>query len=195
MPATPPARIPIFHSAPLGGLTFGSRIAALLCFVSAILLTTPALSATVDEQVQAFLDSANRTDTLPVIVRLAEREDLARHRSGPRRERRRRMIRALKDKANRTQPILRRLLRNAGKDRARSLWSINALAVEVTPPLLRRLLRYRAVERVDFDDIVQLSGASGAPSGPVEWNLDMIRAPEVWSLGFEGEGVVIGISC
>jgi len=153
-----------------------------------------ALAATVHPDVRSFMDEAARADRLPVIVRLGDREDLAQHRTGTRRARRRRLVRALRDRANRGQAPIRRLLRRAGYDGSKSIWSINAIAVEAGPRMLRRLSTHPAVDRIDLDEVVTLqSGASGAPSAPVEWNIDMVRADQVWSLGFEGDGVVIGV--
>ena len=174
---------------------FGRQRRALAAAIAAVacqILGSAAKAASIDPVVEAILEQAHPTDELPIIVRLRSRDDVSKFRHYERRARRRETVRSLRKHASRSQRHLRRLMRRAGTD-VRNLWAINALALDARPALIERLARRQDVDRIDFDDVVVLSGSTGAPTSAVEWNLDLVRAPDAWALGFDGEGVVIGL--
>jgi subtilase family serine protease/subtilisin family serine protease len=142
-----------------------------------------------------------------VIVELADQADPHAAAAGhhDRHARRRAVKDALQDKAARTQGPIRGLLareRAAGRvQRAESLWIVNGLAVTATEPVVRALAARADVREVRPDRLLRRptpapasAPASGPSTAPAEWNIDRIRAPEVWAIdpAYTGVGSVVG---
>jgi serine protease AprX len=78
--------------------------------------------------------------------------------------------------------------------RFRSFWVVNAIAVRGDRSLVARLARRDDVRAIEPDRTFRAVAAttattsSAAPRG-VEWNVQKIGAPEVWALGFTGQGM------
>ena len=109
------------------------------------------------------------------------------------------VYRALKEVADRTQaPLLAYLAAEAQAGRAReirSFFSANALAVISAEPTLRGLARFPEVERIISAPILHIPeprlGVEEPQVQGVEWNIEKIRAPDVWAQGVFGQGVVV----
>jgi len=103
--------------------------------------------------------------------------------------------------AQRSQAPLRALLQVRGRPH-RAFWIANAIWVRGDATLVETLAQRDDVFRVLPNPSVHFQGPSinsvatndlpAAPTAGVEWNITNVRAPEVWPLGFTGEGVVIG---
>lgn len=83
----------------------------------------------------------------------------------------------------------------------RSFWIINAIAARVPRAELDALTRRPDVLRVVADAPARVElprpepadeATNGRAPSAVEWGVQRIRAPEVWALGYTGQGVVIG---
>ncbi len=78
-----------------------------------------------------------------------------------------------------------------------SYWIVNAVRVVGSQKLAGTLAQRPEVSRIDADDKVTLpKPAEGkrekAAADAVEWNIDRIKAPQVWDqLGVRGEGIVV----
>ena len=106
--------------------------------------------------------------------------------------------------ARRTQaPLLAALQdlsrRSPGKVEYRSYWVANLIWVRGGSDLVQTLALRDDVAHLYANPQVRLeeplaAGAQLAPNQPsgVEWNIQKVRAPEVWAQGFTGQGVVIG---
>ncbi|MQA24034.1 MAG: S8 family serine peptidase [Micromonosporaceae bacterium] len=97
--------------------------------------------------------------------------------------------------AARTQASARRLL---DRERAEytSYWIDNSLFVTGDADLARALAALPEVERIEADEPVTvpkpIAGDEEQRVNGVEWNVDRVRAPEVWSQhGVRGEGIVV----
>lgn len=123
----------------------------------------------------------------------------------PKSERRSRVIGELRSLAQKSQADLLadlRQLENARfAERIRPLWISNAVAVHLRADELPRLVgRHPEIERVHWDPPRAFSeiaddhqpGRSVAATDEMGWGLVDIHAPQVWSLGYRGQGVVIG---
>ncbi len=104
---------------------------------------------------------------------------------------------ALRTTAERSQARLRADLSAWGIP-YRSFFLVNA--IRVTGDLS---LAYRLAEREEVDRIVadpSFSGLDDPPPGPpgppavngIGWNIARVHAPEVWALGYTGQGIVVG---
>lgn len=119
----------------------------------------------------------------------------------------------LRGKAEKGQYVYRRLLEVAesSQQRARALlrqrqahfqsfFLVNALAIrQATAELLLEIAALPEVVQITLDPAVPLAPPQtndhDAPlrlRTGVEWGIAMIRAPEVWALGYTGQGVTIG---
>jgi hypothetical protein len=101
----------------------------------------------------------------------------------------------LRANADRSQARLRQLLR-ASKVDYKPFWIANAIRVTAGPKLLEKIAALPEVERVVADGRVQLPKPTPAQERAriqaIEWNIDRIRAPEVWStFGDRGDGIVV----
>jgi subtilase family serine protease len=197
--------------APIGrfaSLEYVDRLARAAAFAAAILASVSplAFAGTVNPDLEARLAALPADTQLPVIVELTTKADpgsaaLA-ARGLHRRARGSVVVGALRDHAERSQPAVKAQLAteqaNGAVQRVRSFWVFNGFAITANEKAIRRLAKRPDVREVRLDTpippprprpaTVALSAADGA------WNIQMIRAPEVWALGagYDGTGVVIG---
>lgn len=118
----------------------------------------------------------------------------------------------IRGKAEKGQYVYRRLLEVAesSQQRARvllrqrdayfqSFFLVNALAIrQATPEVLAEIAALPEVERIALDPTVTFAAPEQSTAVPthlragVEWGISMIRAPEVWALGYTGQGITVG---
>jgi subtilase family serine protease len=113
------------------------------------------------------------------------------------------IVHALREVADRRQGPLREYLNSqkakGAVKRVIPFWVFNGMAVTATEPLIRQLAARPEVWEIRLDSIIPLP--SPFPAGPnepsldYEWNIERIRAPEVWALDpdYNGAGSVVGI--
>lgn len=76
-------------------------------------------------------------------------------------------------------------------------WIFNGLSIRAVPAVIREIASRDDVEMVLEDYPLPLP--SVLPAQPLQtealyaWNIEQVRAPEVWERGYDGEGVVVGI--
>ena len=112
------------------------------------------------------------------------------------------VVEALRSMADQHQGPLREHLQKlqaaGAAERIIPFWVFNGFAVTATEPIIRSLASRPDVREVRLDvkiPVPSLSAARKAAPPPVtEWNLEQIRAPEVWALNpvYNGAGTVIG---
>jgi serine protease AprX len=150
-----------------------------------------------------LLSKTQVDDTRSVLVVLREQADLSgASEIGDRLERRQFVYEALREQAERSQEPLRRRLSEAGV-RFRSHWLLDMLEVEADAPLIDELVSRDDVALVAANRPARLArpvsfrdAESAAPklAEGIEPNVAKIRAPELWSRGFTGQGIVIGMA-
>lgn len=162
--------------------------------VSALLASLPAPAVrgeAIDPALRSALQSLAPDGELPVIVTLADRVDVDLYQGGDRKARRTELVRALKEKADATQKPLRAFLAEKGARRIVPLWIANGLAVSARADVIEELSRRPGVESVRLDATVAAPVETFGTAALPEWNLAMVHAPELWSLGYTGGGVVV----
>lgn len=120
--------------------------------------------------------------------------------------------RRIRGKVEKGQYVYRRLLEVAesSQQRARALlrqrdayfqsfFLVNAIAIrQAMPEVLAEIAALPEVERITLDPTVTFAAPEQRTAVPtnlragVEWGISMIRAPEVWSLGYTGQGITVG---
>jgi serine protease AprX len=133
-------------------------------------------------------------DRIAVIVEFTDRVNLLPFELKDRRKRHTGLMRALKAKSAQSLPRLDALLAQNAASARTPLWINNALAVTVPVRAIAALARHAAVDRVGLDAVVTLAGPPAKVAvnlGGPGWNIDVIQARAVWSLGQQGAGVVV----
>ena len=64
--------------------------------------------------------------------------------------------------------------------------NVPAVTLSVPPQAIRGLINNPNVERLEYDTKVNVAGV-------VEWDLETIQVPQVWSNGYSGQGIRIGV--
>ncbi len=112
------------------------------------------------------------------------------------------VVKALKDVADKSQvPIhayLRQQQAKGAVERIVPFWIINGFGITASESVIRNLASRPEVREIRPDAEIPLPNLtptdSPADSYVSEWNIDFIRAPEVWSMdpGYNGTGAVVG---
>ena len=156
--------------------------------------TVASASASLSPEVDARLRASDPSDTISVVVTMAEHVDLSRYTQG--RASASALIHDLKETARLSQaPVLAWLATNDLRERAQSFWISNCLVLEATPNQIVALAALPGIQSIEMDSGGGADGeiGSGAQETATDWNLNLIRIPEVWSaFGLDGTGVVVG---
>jgi bacillopeptidase F len=155
-------------------------------------LLSSSLEATVlTPELQSVLSSLSDQDEISVIITLSDKIDPRQIRDGGKSLLRSKIIKALRNKADVAQAPLKVFLEGRGARKLRSLWLINGMAVTAKPDVVRELTSFPGIEEIKLDETIQAPVVVQEVSAIPEWNLSAIRAPELWALGYTGEGVVV----
>ena len=130
-------------------------------------------------------------DEIAVIVSLADKVDPRQYQLADRRARDTRLVQALRAKAAASQGAHRVFLQNQGARQFRELWVINGFAVTARAAVIRQLASRPGIERISLDSTLQAPVTTFGSAAPPEWNLNAVGAPQLWSSGHTGSGVVV----
>jgi len=150
-----------------------------------------ALAAVIVPELAAELARLAPQDEIPVIVWMADRVDPRLYELADRSARDTRLVKALREKAAATQGPYRVFLQNQGARQLRELWVINGIAVTARASVIRQLASRPGIERISLDSTLEAPVTSVGGAAPPEWNLNAVQAPQLWSLGYTGSGVVV----
>ena len=145
---------------------------------------------------RVITDTANGGTTEALVV-LADQADLSPAAALPSKlEKGRFVVNTLRAVAAQSQAPLRAFLAQRGVP-YQSFYIVNMIKVTGNLALMQELAARSDVSRIDANPQVRTSlpipsgvDANAAPAG-IEWNVTRVRAPNVWSLGFRGEGRVV----
>ena len=94
-----------------------------------------------------------------------------------------------------------------------SLWIVNAISCAVIPDLIETIANFPGVKSVDWDEKVNMlltsekrntileelefistqKDKTSIDGRSIEWNIAKINAPQVWDLGYRGQGIIVAI--
>jgi bacillopeptidase F len=104
------------------------------------------------------------------------------------------LIHALKTRARQSQQPLHTLLDRHGIAEFRRLWLINGMALKASPAQIEEISRMPEVASIVVDQVIEIPEILPAQVlGPAEQNINQINAPQLWALGYAGQGVTVGI--
>lgn len=168
----------------------GGRIRTLsLCALLWLVLASASFGAEIGPELLDTVSKLGPGEKIPVLVRFKDHAETE-FSGGHGRTKREEIIRALKTK---TQDSVRAIAPHLISRRAvyKDLWIINGVSLKADAAMLSALSREPRVKAVTLD--AELPGpvvGYGYPAVP-EWNLSMIKAPELWSIGLTGADTVV----
>jgi subtilase family serine protease len=171
-----------------------------------MMMSAQAPNGRIHPALEQKLQKLSPGEKLAVIVELNEQarpsEVISKMRGAGRGERARAVINALRNIADKHQEPLKAHLRRQEAlgvaERVKPFWIFNGFAVTAPEPLLRDLASRPEVKEVRLDTRIPLPSLLRANRGVQavgnEWNIQTVRAPEVWGLdpAYNGTGAVIG---
>jgi len=166
-----------------------------------ILVATPALAGRLHPTLEQRLQESPTGEKLRVIVQMKEqarpRDIVPPKMKAPRKAKLRQLVTALKDHARRNQGALKAELEREQSlghvERMRPFWIFNGFAVTADAATIRKLAARDDVLEVRPDAEIPpppVPAEASGPTGTTEWNIEKIRAPEVWALNpaYNGSG-------
>ena len=151
------------------------------------LLAMNTQAGSLDPALEAAIADLNPGDPVDVIIRCEDPLDPG---SVPVKD----LIPALRNKANACETSLTNVLENTALEPPVTLWIINGIAATVPVASLNGLVHRAGVDVVYLNETVELPPEpAGAPGNPPNtfWNIDAIRATDLWGIGYYGTGVVV----
>jgi len=169
----------------------GVLSASVIGTVAYLLCCAESHAATMSPDLAVELANRGPQEELSVIVTLTDQVDRRMYKSLDRSQRNTRLVKALKTKAAVTQGLHRGFLNNNGARHLRELWVINGMAVTARASIIRKLASRPGIGHIRLDSTLQAPSTTFGVASPPEWNLNLVHAPELWSLGYDGSGVVV----
>ena len=171
--------------------TMQGSLAVLIGFCQMACAVSIAQAGVIHPLVREKVGDSAPGEEISVIVTLTDQVRLEQFRGRGIRSRRSGLIRALRDKAARTQKPLRKFLDSRNIGDIRPFWIFNGMAVTLPTDQVAELARQPAVKSLRLDTVHSLPSPLPASPAPAEWNLEAIHAPVLWDIGYTGTGVVI----
>ncbi|MES9971161.1 MAG: Calx-beta domain-containing protein [Candidatus Thiodiazotropha sp.] len=187
-------------------------------FITAViwsgLFFLPALSGAVGitANVDKLIAKIDYTSKIPVIVKFKKDNNIhnlrnlinkkhqyepsqSKSQSKQKKQLRRRLLTSLKEQLSTPKAKLAKTLRNHGvKTRLKSLWAINAVALEIPADLVDEIATMPDVERITIDMQLTMSeNRVDVLATESLWNLNNIKTEQLWQQGISGEGVTVAI--
>jgi len=136
---------------------------------------------------QKLVDSAPEIE-LPIIIKFIDNAPLALSKNTKnKKESRANFIRALRKRSDSALLQIKGLLEKNKIKKKRVFWNINAMAITATPTLIRQLAQHPAVKKIQYDRPLKAADMLLE----AEPNIGIIRAPELWSSEYRGQGMVV----
>jgi bacillopeptidase F len=163
----------------------------IFCLAFALFTGQAAWSAVFRPEFQSHLDAMNQDDEVQVIVTLIDQVNPKIYRKLSKKLRQKRLITDLRAKAVKSQKPLNKIISLFQGKKIRSLWMVNSIALTAKPRLINKLASHPAVSSVRLDAVITLFPQPMNSDALPEWNIDALGAPELWNLGYTGQGVVV----
>lgn len=162
-----------------------------LVFLVLFSLLPSAWSAVIRADLEEALKKLGAREEISVIATFSDKVRLEGLDAMTKRGRRAALIRALREKADLAQGPLHAYLEKRGVKRKASLWLIHGMAFTAPREVIEEVSRFPGIEEIRPDVAFRLPPFLTSVSATTEWNLAMIRAPELWAMGYTGQDVVV----
>ncbi len=148
-------------------------------------------AGTVDPNLASLIQTLDPAEEVALIVTLSDQVDLKKFKDKDKSLRRSKIIKALRDKADKSQVNLKKFLKDKKANKVISFWVFNGIAATIPANLVNELAGQSGVQSIQLDGTISQPQPALAGEAVPEWNLDLIRAPLLWGLGITGSGVVV----
>jgi len=149
------------------------------------------LAGTIGPRLEAVLSTLEPGDDVAVIITLSDQLDPKLFRDKNKKQRRIKLIKALKSKAEASQKELEAFLKGEKARRLISFWIFNGAAAIVPAGRVNALAQQPGVASVKLDAAVNAPEPTPAASATPEWNINLVNAPALWNLGYTGSNIVV----
>jgi subtilisin family serine protease len=178
------------------------------CVTLAVCFTAHSVIAelTIDDNLEAKMNEVGKDGTVSALIYLDSSADIkalsdsiSQNRLSFH-DRHKLIVETLQNEANASQKsILKKIgeLRTSGGiERVKTYWITNAIRIDATPSVILELSTHEDVNHIYLNYPIELvepvsTGPVGQDRGGVEIGIDAVRAPEVWAMGFDGDGVLV----
>ena len=161
------------------------RAVYLLVTISLLSFFTSTQAATITPRLEAALQELSDTDQVDVIVRMRNRVNLKNfdkvNRKLKRTAYRTQLLRDLENRNLSEHNALKARFSWLKNKKSKSLWIINGFAQSLSAAQIIELAQNPRVESIDLDAIITLATPVPSALAPTEGNLDMVKAPVLWS--------------
>ncbi|MGB6854704.1 MAG: S8 family serine peptidase, partial [Thermoanaerobaculia bacterium] len=166
------------------------RCAAVLLLLSPVAVSQ---AQVISPDLEDVLEDSDPGDKIAVIVTFVDKVDLTPFAASglPKGLLRAELVSALKGQAAASQAAVEDLLDAPEVTKRRSLWATNGVALTAPPGAIEGLAHNPNIESIRLDAILAARDPNGGKASATQWNLDTIRAPELWAMGHTGAGVVV----
>lgn len=173
------------------------RFALAVVAALALLATVhaPSQAQTIDPALEHAVAASPPEALLPVIVTLTPPTTSLKSIAPPsmtKEERRVRVLAELRNRAATAFPPLISQMQALGAVNIKRLWLVRSVAASVPAGSVNAIAKLSGVSIVRLDSTMVAPKPQSALAVTPEWNIAAIRAPDLWDLGFRGQGVVIG---
>ncbi len=142
-------------------------------------------------ELMTAIESAGVDEEFAIIIKLNDKINHRKFKKLRKALRRAKILKSLKQKANQSQVILQSFLKKNKARKLRKLWLINGIATTAKSSVIKRLAKQAGIAEIRQDQAITLSGAAIPAGTPSEWNIQMTGAETLWTLGYQGQGVVV----
>ena len=183
----------------------------ILLVLLAGMLTTLSAQSLLTNHLATHLEQVSADDMVRINITLKDKYDsqeLLRHAQTLRGEERRQyVVAALKDFSTLSQrgvvAQLNQQQRSQQVHQVTTYWIANVINCYATPEAITQLAKRNDIESIDYDETRMLLdpaerknavAVEGVPgSREITWNVLKINANAVWSLGFDGDGIIVSV--
>ena len=176
------------------------RLVFFLCICFLPLLAQAVEKDKIGLLLQGELAMAGPGEKVSVIVRMKDPVEIqpfaipARKKGSVRTQARANLTRTLKAHAEQSQQPVQKLLERHGITRFLPLWLINGMALQLTAAQIEEVARLPEVESLVLDQAIELPKiVTTQTSVAAQPNIDLVKAPALWALGYAGQGVTVAV--
>ncbi|GAB6193596.1 S8 family serine peptidase [Desulfocastanea catecholica] len=169
------------------------RLQSYLIYGILVLFLAPVFSmaGNITPDLEELLANVDPDEEIAVIVTLADQVDLKKIKDKDKALLRSKIIKALKDKAEKTQKPVKDFLQQNKIKKITLFWVFNGLAVTVPAGIIEQLAGMDGIEMISLDTVLSMSAPVADSVILPKWNVEAINAPQMWSLGHTGAGTVL----
>jgi serine protease AprX len=161
-----------------------------ICYVL-LFFWVSAHAGTLSPDLENLLQSLGPHEELAVVITFHGKANITLYNDDDKDLRRSKIVKALKTGQDLNEKDVKTFLEGQGISRMVSLWIASGMAAIVPATLITDLASFPQVESIGLDYVIQAPPLVVGFAALPEWNINAIKAPDLWNLGFTGTGVVV----